>query len=843
MALSTPTLPVLVSLTGNDIIVVIETTDSVQDFYALFLQLEESDREVVEAWSVIGPELRVPVDSNDQSEFKIQDILKKEFTDHITDPLTDLFEIREGYVRKYRFKYYERYGSDQTKYLEATSGSYYATQGGIGHLTENKYEDLSSSWWAQLQAQKFFLTDMPKDKVTNLVLGNLYREKLFFYNYSSQLAFSLSADIKIYFTDKTPQLDQIQLTAAVQHEIYELEASYVKLGITDPNAYAYEIWISQIGSPLTKKQSFIIDRDFYRRSKYFIYNNKYQLTESLLFTGEYEEQAKYTKLESISLESQEYSEFDITEEIPRKASTGFIKREWLQHLREFYLALKKYEIVNYKLDDTYNLVPITFDSKKIPLPDSEETLFNHVIKYIFAFTSNFNDNVLFINPILTAPTEDTFDLPLNGATGVVKNTSAIITINGICYPGDGAVKLQKVSDLSIAQTIAAKDCIFERDPSKDETQLSFLIYDTEISTEYEVVIDAEAVLNADGLNYKQAAQWRFTMGTNSLEAEFTAVTSDADPDNPSLSITRPGMLSNDLRNTKTNVKLLAYEGHTDKNINYTGDPWTDILIDNDIADLYNYYAAEITVTDYYLGTELSSIQENIYLYFTSVSFTNVNNIVFTVFFDLESTFLLNKDGDIQEINVPASTNYQIDLSGFPYSSVILFAGDIKDLKNLEIDTGPAEIVTLSKNIKIDLVDLTNSPSGTINNIFIANNATLNRISAGAHAISNDLFKLDLTGTDNIDYLSVYRTEIGLNGNNYQLLDLSNKALLSSFVRISSNNFTQAMVDFLLDELDQSGAIAGSPGDITIVNNAIPSAAGLVSKANLEAKGWGVDVDS
>ena len=76
MALSNPTTPVLVSLTGNDIIVVIETTDSAQDFYALFIQLEESDREPVEAWSTLGPELRVPVDSNEQSKFRIEDILK-----------------------------------------------------------------------------------------------------------------------------------------------------------------------------------------------------------------------------------------------------------------------------------------------------------------------------------------------------------------------------------------------------------------------------------------------------------------------------------------------------------------------------------------------------------------------------------------------------------------------------------------------------------------------------------------------------------------------------------------------------------------------------------------------
>jgi len=451
MPLSNPTTPVLVSLTGNDIIVVIETTDSVQDFYALFVQLEESDRAVSETWSILGPELRVPVDSNNQSEFKIEDILKAEFTTHITKPMTSgLFAKVKHYVRKYRYKYYEKYGTSQTKYNESTSGSYYAVQGGIGHLTENKY----SSWWAMLTSKKIFLNDMPQNKVTNEVIGELFREKLFWYNYSSVLNPSLL--MKVYFLDKEPETTALLQITSEQHEIYEIEASYVKLGIIDPNAYAYELWVDIAGYDASIHQLFVIDRKYHRRTKYFLYNNKYQLTENVIFTGKFSEESEYTKQQSINLGTQESSEYNISEEIPREADSGLISIEWKNHLREFFLALKKFEIINYVVDNSYNMVPILFDSKKLPLSESEENLFNTNIKYRFAFSSYFTDNILFNLGELTAPTTKSYDQPTTGSTGIVEGSTGILTLYGICYPGPGDIKLlEPYSNTIIGTNVAS----------------------------------------------------------------------------------------------------------------------------------------------------------------------------------------------------------------------------------------------------------------------------------------------------------------------------------------------------------------------------------------------------
>jgi len=53
---------------------------------------------------------------------------------------------------------------------------------------------------------------------------------------------------------------------------------------------------------------------------------------------------------------------------------------------------------------------------------------------------------------------------------------------------------------------------------------------------------------------------------------------------------------------------------------------------------------------------------------------------------------------------------------------------------------------------------------------------------------------------------------------------------------------ESEVDGVLAALDAAGASNGTV-DLSLGTNAIPSAAGLTSKANLEGKGWTVTVNS
>jgi len=476
MALSLPQTPPLVSLTGNDIKFTVETTSSAQELYGLFIQVQESDREDPEAWSDIGPEMRAPADVNNQGTFKIQEILKKLYTDHIETPSTELVAERD-YVRKYRVKYYEKYGASQTAYTITYSSAFYAIEGGIGHLTEKKYEALGSNWYEQIVARKGFLSNMPSHKITNEVIGDAYREKLWFYNYAGLRTLVLK--VRIYYPDNPSSVTTVFThPTAKDHYIYEIEASYRKLGIDITNALAYEVWIDNSGTPATESRFYKVDTNYNRRLKYFAYFNNYGLSESLICTGEYSGSSKYTKGESVSLLTKETTEENIHEDVVRAASTGLIKRNWFIHLREFYGARKKYEYLFSSQINSFLLVPIIFESKKLPEPGSEDVLFNHSFKYRFAFSSEYNDNILFVSKEVTFLKLKEIIEPLPGADDVSVNfndAEAELHIHGRCYSGGGVIWVKQSTDDQIVLTLNFEDCELTYNEAEDYTAVRFVL--------------------------------------------------------------------------------------------------------------------------------------------------------------------------------------------------------------------------------------------------------------------------------------------------------------------------------------------------------------------------------
>ncbi|MBI9052448.1 MAG: hypothetical protein JEY96_01440 [Bacteroidales bacterium] len=476
MSLSSPITPPLVALTGNDMRFSIETTDSAQDLYGLFLQVQKSNREATEVWSDVGPELRAPADVNNQATFKIQDILQETETSPIKSPSIG-YIVESDLTIKYRVKYYEKYGSAQTTYNITYSGLFYALQGGIGHITEKKYEALNSSWYDQIKARHGFLSNMPFRKVTNAIIGDAYLEKLWYYNYNGLRTLTLK--VKTYYSDKAPIIiDVSSISNANQHYLYEIEASYRKLGVNETNAIAYDVWIENSGTPASEIRHYSIINGYTRRLKYFVYLNNYNMPENLIFTGEYDGKANYTKGESVSLETKESSEENIREDIEREASTGLIKREWILHLREFYGAKKKYEYLYSEQTNSFLLVPIIFESKKLPEPGSEDLLFNHNIKYRFAFTAAFNDNILFLSNAATALKLKEIVKPTPGANNVsvnMEDAEAEFKVHGKCYAGGGVIYIKQSSDNEIALTINFEDCTLVYNEAEDYTTISFIM--------------------------------------------------------------------------------------------------------------------------------------------------------------------------------------------------------------------------------------------------------------------------------------------------------------------------------------------------------------------------------
>lgn len=129
---------------------------------------------------------------------------------------------------------------------------------------------------------------------------------------------------------------------------------------------------------------------------------------------------------------------------------------------------------------------------------------------------------------------------------------------------------------------------------------------------------------------------------------------------------------------------------------------------------------------------------------------------------------------------------------------------------------------------------------------------LRRMSALAFPGGN-LALTNLTALEELDVTGALSASIDLSGNalmdtftasdsaSLSTLDLTGCASIVSLY-LDGCAFAQSSVDAILAALDTAGLSDGEV-DISGGTNAIPSAAGLTSKANLEGKGWTVTVNS
>ena len=98
--------------------------------------------------------------------------------------------------------------------------------------------------------------------------------------------------------------------------------------------------------------------------------------------------------------------------------------------------------------------------------------------------------------------------------------------------------------------------------------------------------------------------------------------------------------------------------------------------------------------------------------------------------------------------------------------------------------------------------------------------------------NNSISVLDVSALTSLTYLSC-------GNNSISTLDVSALTNLTTLY-CGNNSMNSAMVDTVLTDLDNGGAINGT---VNISDNAVPGAAGLTAKTNLEGKGWTVMVDS
>lgn len=177
--------------------------------------------------------------------------------------------------------------------------------------------------------------------------------------------------------------------------------------------------------------------------------------------------------------------------------------------------------------------------------------------------------------------------------------------------------------------------------------------------------------------------------------------------------------------------------------------------------------------------------------------------------------------NLQYLNIDANAFESVNFSNLPNLTYV----DISDCDVPGTSINSLTSVNFTGSTNIEELRLDDSDfSGGINISALTNLVLLDLDQC-------DLPSLDLSGLSNLLYADVWGNEdmttINITGCS-SLVDLA----------LDSCNLTQQAVDHVLAELDIQGNTGGYvylDGD----GNAVPSAAGLVSIANLEGKGWSV----
>ena len=342
-----------------------------------------------------------------------------------------LIHKRNELRRLYNIFAHEKYGNPLTTYDTKPNLNILILPGKISDLKRGLLNNQSTSWWAQLQNDKSFLTNSPRTKITDAWAS----ERLFYYVVDSVTAIDLQ--VKVYYTDGSDTtLTRENISSVARHDVYEIITSFSTLGIyfLDPTKTIekYEVWIrDQSQNVISEVFTYKVDHTRHEDARYFLFSNGYKMIEGARFIGN---SKSYSKIDQINLnrylekgygvEDNSVVKAQPSEVEYREASSEWLSIEEITWLREILLSKEVYEIVNGET------VPVVIDSESISIHEDNKNLRSITIRYRYAHA----DSV----PAVLPEVEDSitqFQISLidiggltNGVTGAEFDT--IIYTNG-----------------------------------------------------------------------------------------------------------------------------------------------------------------------------------------------------------------------------------------------------------------------------------------------------------------------------------------------------------------------------------------------------------------------------
>lgn len=248
-------------------------------------------------------------------------------------------------------------------------------QGKLDNIQMTELNRVNRNFYSHFISRRKFLTWAPRVKTTDIYMP----EKLYLCVPSITQNTPVIFYADIYFSDNSEPVLQRELGTVFpnSHDILEFQCSFQKIyRETDTRISYYDVYFTAIQSyPLTsEKYRFVLDYSYQQYARYFIYKNNCGVYEVIRTTGKCVKEisvenkvgkAYPEKVYDYSLNNVQISnslEFNMV------LNTGYLKADWLTHLREF---ISSNEIYQLKFGRIY---PVLIDKTKITVHDDGEFL-------------------------------------------------------------------------------------------------------------------------------------------------------------------------------------------------------------------------------------------------------------------------------------------------------------------------------------------------------------------------------------------------------------------------------------------------------------------------------------
>lgn len=312
---------------------------------------------------------------------------------------------RDNMVIDWSFKYGERWGEGEYTALQE-SNNYKAIAGGLSFRQLAKYQNDSTTFWAKLQSQMYFLSWAPLTRI----IGVTEPVKLFYYNHSE--ATTLIQKIKFYFNDSNPPMTIEKDLTSSTSDLYEIVftphlitgiKSYLNLQLVEKA----EVWITN-GSNVTisEVRTLIFDYNEYHATRYFIFKNSLGAYEVLRSTGLWNKSEDYERELSAQSLPSDFTVFDredLTVNVLERrrfiASCGWLSRygdaeEFRNWLRDFALSKEVYYAeIHYSSDlatlESQTLIPVRIISTSLDHGHDRDNLKAFSFEFVNAYADEF----------------------------------------------------------------------------------------------------------------------------------------------------------------------------------------------------------------------------------------------------------------------------------------------------------------------------------------------------------------------------------------------------------------------------------------------------------------------